>query len=131
MTAPPVATADLPGPPWLAERRRAAAARLGRPELPSTDEEVWRYSRVADLDLDDWTPVARRPAGGLPAEVAELLEALPPGPPPWSSATASWSTPRSIPRGPPRASTQGRWATAPSPRRPWVRSPGRPTSSPS
>jgi Fe-S cluster assembly protein SufD len=46
----------LPGPDWLRERRAAAAEALGAIVLPSTDEEVWRYSRVAELDLDRFTP---------------------------------------------------------------------------
>jgi Fe-S cluster assembly protein SufD len=46
----------LPGPAWLSARRTAAAEALGDLVLPSTDAEVWRYSRVADLDLDHYTP---------------------------------------------------------------------------
>ena len=64
-------------PSWLVERRDAAAARTGEPTLPSTDEEVWRYSRVADIDLDGWTPVAG-PDPALSTSLTALLEALPP-----------------------------------------------------
>jgi Fe-S cluster assembly protein SufD len=46
----------LPGPTWLTERRVAAAETLGTITLPSTDEEVWRYSRVGELDLDRYAP---------------------------------------------------------------------------
>jgi Fe-S cluster assembly protein SufD len=46
----------LPGPAWLSARRTAAAEGLGTITLPSTDEEVWRYSRIADLDLDRFAP---------------------------------------------------------------------------
>jgi Fe-S cluster assembly protein SufD len=46
----------LPGPAWLSARRTAAAEGLGTITLPSTDEEVWRYSRVAELDLDRYAP---------------------------------------------------------------------------
>ena len=45
--------------------------------MPSTDEEVWRYSRVADIDLADWAPVTDVPAAGIPDAVAEVLAALP------------------------------------------------------
>jgi len=51
-------------------RRTAAAERFASKALPSTDEEVWRYSRVADLDLDAYRPAeptpgpAPRPAAG-------------------------------------------------------------------
>jgi len=46
----------LPGPAWLADRRRAAAERFAETPLPSADEEVWRYSRIGDLDLDRFRP---------------------------------------------------------------------------
>jgi hypothetical protein len=50
--------AALPGPSWLVERRRAAAEKRSAAELPSTEEEVWRYSRVGDLTLDRYEPAA-------------------------------------------------------------------------
>ncbi len=46
------AVARLGGPEWLVDRRRAAAERGAGAPLPSTDEDVWRYSRVAELELD-------------------------------------------------------------------------------
>jgi len=48
----------LPGPPWLGARRAEAADRLATAPLPSTDEEVWRYSRIDELDLDAFAPAA-------------------------------------------------------------------------
>ena len=45
--------------------------------MPSTDEEVWRYSRVADIDLADWTPVDVPQDSALPTAVVELLDTLP------------------------------------------------------
>ena len=77
MTPPPDAPLASPAPAWLDERRRAVAERLGEPTLPTTDEEVWRYSRVADIDLDDWAPVTDLPAAGIPDAVVELLTHLP------------------------------------------------------
>ncbi len=77
MPTPPDAALASPAPAWLDERRRAVAARIGEPTLPSTDEEVWRYSRVADIDLDDWTPVDPGAVAGVPEEVHDLLAALP------------------------------------------------------
>jgi Fe-S cluster assembly protein SufD len=52
----PDAARRLPGPSWLVERRTAAAEAFAGASLPSTDEEVWRYSRVAELDLDRFAP---------------------------------------------------------------------------
>jgi Fe-S cluster assembly protein SufD len=55
-TFTPDAVAQLAGPPWLVDRRRAAAERAGSTPLPTTDEEVWRYSRIDELDLDTLVP---------------------------------------------------------------------------
>lgn len=38
------------------ESRLAAAERAADLSVPSPDEEVWRYSRIAELDLDRFTP---------------------------------------------------------------------------
>ncbi len=40
------------------DRRAIAAERLATAALPSVDEEVWRYSRIGDLDLSRFTPAA-------------------------------------------------------------------------
>jgi len=50
------AAAELGGPDWLQARRRAAAERFGAAELPSEQEEVWRYSRIGELDLERFAP---------------------------------------------------------------------------
>ena len=50
------AIAGLAGPDGLAARRAEAAERFAGASLPSTDEEVWRYSRVDELDLDRLQP---------------------------------------------------------------------------
>ncbi len=52
------AAGALPGPDWLVSRRRAAAARFATTEMPRAEEEVWRYSRIGDLDLDRFVPLA-------------------------------------------------------------------------
>lgn len=38
------------------ESRLAAATRAAELPFPSPDEEVWRYSRIAELDLDSFVP---------------------------------------------------------------------------
>jgi Fe-S cluster assembly protein SufD len=72
----PARSAALPGPDWLRSRRAAAAAALADAELPSSDEEVWRYSRIDDLDLDAYEPVpaAGAAASTVPSEAAHLLD---------------------------------------------------------
>ncbi len=47
-------------------------------QLPSADEEVWRYSRIAELDLADFTPAGHPGEGpSLPEEVGALVGSLP------------------------------------------------------
>ena len=48
------AVAALAGPEGLAQRR--TAERFAGAPLPSTEEEVWRYSRIDELDLDRFQP---------------------------------------------------------------------------
>jgi Fe-S cluster assembly protein SufD len=40
----------LAGPDWLVQRRVAAAERAAALPRPTTDEEIWRYSRVDEVD---------------------------------------------------------------------------------
>jgi len=71
-TFTPESAAALPGLPWLQRRRAAAAATFASSPLPSEKDEVWRYSRIDQLDLDRY-----RPAGSVsPASVGD------PGPSP-------------------------------------------------
>jgi Fe-S cluster assembly protein SufD len=68
----------LPGPPWLVERRVAAAERALAAQLPTSAQEVWRYSPIDQLDLSayqaaDPTPPARPALGGLAAGLVEAL----------------------------------------------------------
>ncbi len=37
---------------WLTKRRKAAAKELKSLKLPTSDEEVWRYSDIDELDMD-------------------------------------------------------------------------------
>jgi Fe-S cluster assembly protein SufD len=69
------AAAALPGPEWLCARRAAAAERFAAASLPSTDEEVWRYSRIAEIDLDAYRLDAPAPSG-IPAGLLPLGESV-------------------------------------------------------
>jgi len=61
-------------PQWLSDRR-SALSRSADLALPSTDEEVWRYSRIAELELSEWSVVSNR-SDGVPAEVEAILGSL-------------------------------------------------------
>ncbi len=58
MIFPSLAHAGSPsGPEWLRDRRRAALAALDGSRTPTTDEEIWRYSRIGELEVDRFSPV--------------------------------------------------------------------------
>jgi Fe-S cluster assembly protein SufD len=46
------AVKNLGGPQWLVQARLDAFQRFSAAALPTQAEEIWRYSRVEDLDLD-------------------------------------------------------------------------------
>ncbi|MBO0892941.1 MAG: SufD family Fe-S cluster assembly protein, partial [Acidimicrobiales bacterium] len=76
--------AALPGPAWLRDVRQAAFERFRDAEQPTEAEEVWRYSRIDDLDLDRFrpslppsTPANERAASALQATpAADWLEGM-------------------------------------------------------
>jgi Fe-S cluster assembly protein SufD len=53
----------LPGPDWLTARRLAAAERLAEVSWPTASEEIWRYSRIGELDLARFRPVSGEQLG--------------------------------------------------------------------
>jgi Fe-S cluster assembly protein SufD len=68
------ASASLPGPEWLKSARQAAASFLrGRP-LPTAEEELWRYSRIDDVDLTAYDLQSSSPSvPALPQESQDLV----------------------------------------------------------
>src|SRR6266508_4401681 len=52
----PQAARALGGPDWLVERRLAAAEQLDGLTWPTDADEIWRYSRIDELDLDRFRP---------------------------------------------------------------------------
>jgi Fe-S cluster assembly protein SufD len=71
---------SLPGPEWLRESRLASWERFVSSGLPRESEEIWRYSRVEELDLDRYAPCSasaggRAQAADLPAPLRDLVEA--------------------------------------------------------
>src|SRR3954447_13107397 len=81
---PPVdvdAVRALEGPVWLRDRRLAAAEQLAATPLPTVEEEVWRYSRIGELDLDRFAPATddvriEGAAGLLDDSLDGLLESV-------------------------------------------------------
>ncbi|MGZ6930108.1 MAG: Fe-S cluster assembly protein SufD [Acidimicrobiia bacterium] len=53
----PDAAAARGGPDWLTARRVAAAERLAGVAWPTDAEEIWRYSRINELDLGRFRPL--------------------------------------------------------------------------
>src|SRR4029077_3284702 len=70
--------AQAPGPDWLRERRAAALERFDDAGLPTEAEEIWRYSRISELDLDTYTPVRGDGEAGVPDGVRPGVEAVGP-----------------------------------------------------
>jgi len=69
----------LPGPDWLRQSRQASWERFSASELPRESEEIWRYSRIEELELSRYGPC---PPGGevaideLPGELQALVGAV-------------------------------------------------------
>jgi Fe-S cluster assembly protein SufD len=68
----------LGGPEWLVERRAAAAEQLASTAWPTPAEEIWRYSRINELDLDRYHPFAE-------AELGRAGDERAPGGGPWAA----------------------------------------------
>jgi Fe-S cluster assembly protein SufD len=74
----PDTAAQLPGPAWMRDRRAAALDRFDDVGLPTEAEEIWRYSRISQLDLDGYAPVAGDAERGVPAGAGTGIEAVGP-----------------------------------------------------
>lgn len=72
-SADAVSRAD--GPTWLQDRRTAAHRRFASAPLPSAEEEVWRYSRITELDLERYAPVVAAQERPYVPALAELIAA--------------------------------------------------------
>lgn len=69
----------LGGPSWLQARRNAAADLFATASMPTAESELWRYSRIDDLDLNRYKPVLEKPqatAASIPPEMQPILDAL-------------------------------------------------------
>jgi Fe-S cluster assembly protein SufD len=72
------ASASLGGPDWLRQRRAAGFEAFSSTPLPSESEEVWRYSPIDELSLEEFSPgLQPEPAVGAGSpEARELFESL-------------------------------------------------------
>ncbi|MGC8626897.1 MAG: Fe-S cluster assembly protein SufD [Acidimicrobiales bacterium] len=73
------AVAALTGPRLLKDARLAAWERFAAAQLPSESDEIWRYSRIDELDLARYQPQppGREPTlPQLPRRVKELVQSL-------------------------------------------------------
>jgi len=68
----------LGGPDWLVARRVAAVDTLAGLSWPTADEEIWRYSRIGELDLDRFRPFQE-------AELGRPGDERAPGGGPWAA----------------------------------------------
>ena len=50
-------TTELTGPTWLEARRARASADADTAAMPTSRDEIWRYSRIEQLDLDRFRAV--------------------------------------------------------------------------
>ena len=55
-------SAALAGPQWLRDRRVEARQALESSVMPAESEEVWRYTPIDELNLDEFEPVTTVPA---------------------------------------------------------------------
>ncbi len=67
------ASAGLAGPGWLRERRATGHDAFLSTPLPSQSEEVWRYSPIDALALDEFAPRLPEESGPESTPVAEEL----------------------------------------------------------
>jgi Fe-S cluster assembly protein SufD len=74
----PDAARNLEGPDWLVARRVAAAEQLDTLTWPTPSDEIWRYSRIDELDLARYTPFVASELGAPGDERA-------PGGGPWAA----------------------------------------------
>jgi Fe-S cluster assembly protein SufD len=72
------AARSLGGPDWLVARRLAAAESLATTSWPTPSEEIWRYSRIGELDLERFRPFEA-------AELGQPGDERAPGGGPWAA----------------------------------------------
>ena len=59
------AARSLGGPEWLAQRRLDGLDKFAASPPPVVDEDLWRYSRISELDLEQYVPSGTGATAGL------------------------------------------------------------------
>ncbi|GAC1377982.1 MAG: Fe-S cluster assembly protein SufD [Acidimicrobiales bacterium] len=77
-TFSPLDPETMPGPESLQGLRRDALRRFEVGPLPTEADEIWRYSRVGDLDVGAFHTVRPTAPTGVPAPVQRILELVGP-----------------------------------------------------
>jgi Fe-S cluster assembly protein SufD len=67
-------SAALAGPPWIRDRRAEGLAALKSSSMPTESEEVWRYTPIDDLTLDEFAPITTSP--GALSEAGRIVTDL-------------------------------------------------------
>ena len=68
------ASATLGGPDWLRRRRATGFEAFSSTPLPTENEEVWRYSPIDQLSLEDFSPDIAEPRAGARTALAEATD---------------------------------------------------------
>ena len=73
---PPQSSSELTGPEWLRARGATAAAALSEWDLPTTDLEEWRYSRIRDLHPERFSTLGGAAEGTAEAGRVPVLPGM-------------------------------------------------------
>lgn len=63
----------MPGPGWLRSRREESARLATQLDLPTSHQEIWRYSLIDDLDLDAYELASAHPVDDQPDDLTAGL----------------------------------------------------------
>jgi Fe-S cluster assembly protein SufD len=75
-TFTPLDPAKLPGPASLREARQQALARFELGPLPTGTEDIWKYSRIAELDPGAFRAARPQAPTGIPPAVGTVLDLI-------------------------------------------------------
>ncbi|MHB8467414.1 MAG: Fe-S cluster assembly protein SufD [Acidimicrobiales bacterium] len=75
-TFTPLDPAKLPGPASLRDARQRALDRFEVGPLPTEADDIWRYSRIDELDLGAFRAARPQAPSGIPPAVRELLDLI-------------------------------------------------------